>query len=321
MKDIYEKSKNSFYGFLVGDALGVPVEFTNRESLEKDPVVDMQGYGSHNVPDGTWSDDSSMVLAEMDSIGEKNDIDYDDIMLRFIDWFSKAYYTSTGVVFDIGVTTRKALFNYRDGFKATECGGKSLYDNVNGALMRMLPFVIYSYQKELSEEDEVLLIKNTSQLTHGHEINQVGCKIYFDFMKRIFDGDKLEDIYNDIKNKDYTKFYSRESVDCYKRILNNDIKNLNINDIKSSGFVVSTLEACIWCLLNSTDYQSAVLEAVNLGDDTDTVAAITGSLAGAYYNDVPQKWVDKIRNKELADNIFSKYYVCFNDDYNNAKRL
>ena len=319
MKDIYEKSKNSFYGFLVGDALGVPVEFTIRESLEKKPVVDMQGYGSHNVPDGTWSDDSSMVLAEMDSIGEKNDIDYDDIMLRFIDWFSKAYYTSTGVVFDIGVTTRKALFNYRDGFKAIECGGKSVYDNGNGALMRMLPFVVYSYQKNLSEE--VLLIKNTSQLTHGHEINQVGCKIYFDFMKRIFDGDKLEDIYNDIRNKDYTKYYSKESVDCYKRILNSDIKNLNINDIKSSGFVVSTLEACIWCLLNSTDYQSAVLRAVNLGDDTDTVAAITGSLAGAYYNYVPQKWVDKIRNKELADNIFNKYYVCFNDDYNNAKGL
>ena len=78
----------------------------------------------------------------------------------------------------------------------------------------------------------------------SHEINQVGCKIYFDFMKRIFDGDKLEDIYNDIWNKDCTKYYSKESVDCYKRILNNDIKNLNINDIKSNGFVVSTLEAC-----------------------------------------------------------------------------
>ena len=83
MENLNEKMNAGILGFVVGDALGVPVEFLNREDLRRNPVTDMMGYGSHYVPEGTWSDDTSMMLAAMDSIQEKKTIDYSDIMYTF----------------------------------------------------------------------------------------------------------------------------------------------------------------------------------------------------------------------------------------------
>ena len=192
------KYKDSLYGFIVGDALGVPVEFRDRNYLKKHPVIDMLGYGTHPVPEGTWSDDTSMTLAEIDSIAEKNTIDYDDIMNKFVNWVNKSDYTGNGKFFDIGITTRKALVNYINGIDAIECGGRSINDNGNGSLMRMLPFIMYSIEKELSVEDEIKLLDEASSLTHGHEISRLGCKIYCDFMKSLYQGKSIDEAFNDI---------------------------------------------------------------------------------------------------------------------------
>ena len=87
------------------------------------------------------------------------------------------------------------------------------------------------------------------------------------------------------------------------------ILNLNEEDISSSGYVIDTLEACLWCLFNTDNYKNSVLKAVNLGNDADTIAAITGSISGLYYgiNDIPKKWIDKIINKEMIDDLLDKY--------------
>lgn len=299
--------KDSFYGFIIGDALGVPVEFNSREELESNPLRDMQGYGSHNVPDGTWSDDTSMMLAEMDSIKEKGKIDYYDIMERFVQWMTDAKYTATDKFFDIGVTTRSAIYKYLKGYDPLECGGKDFNDNGNGSLMRILPFIIYSYENKLSDASEVKLINDASSLTHGHEISQLGCKIYSDILKGIFDGNSFKDSYENVLNKDYSLYYSKETIDSYRRILDGSILTAPKKDISSSGFVVSSLEASLWSVYNSEDYEEAVLKAINLGEDTDTVGAITGSIAGACFENVPEKWINRIRNKKLADNIYDGF--------------
>lgn len=80
MGDIW---RDGIYGLVTTDALGVPVEFENRSARVLDPVEDMRGYGVHNQVPGTWSDDSSMTIATLDSIYEKGGIDYEDIMTRF----------------------------------------------------------------------------------------------------------------------------------------------------------------------------------------------------------------------------------------------
>ncbi|MBQ6817211.1 MAG: ADP-ribosylglycohydrolase family protein, partial [Bacilli bacterium] len=133
------KFEDAMYGFVIADALGVPAEFKSRNSLSKSPITDMVGYGTHNVPEGTWSDDTSMVLATQDSINKCGKIDYDDIMNRFAAWYKKGEYTTDGKVFDIGITTSNAIRNYSSGKKALKCGGTGERDNGNGSLMRMIP--------------------------------------------------------------------------------------------------------------------------------------------------------------------------------------
>ena len=113
-------------GLAIGDAIGVPVEFRSRQELTKAPVVSMREYGTHYQPRGTWSDDTSLTLALMDSIIEKNEIDYVDIMNRFSNWLLYNDYTATGEVFDVGNSTSRAIMNYGRGVNPLECGGLSL---------------------------------------------------------------------------------------------------------------------------------------------------------------------------------------------------
>lgn len=309
-KDAYV---NSIYGFVIGDALGVPVEFLPRETLRKNPVKGMTGFGSHQVPEGTWSDDTSMILAEMDSVTKRKTIDYNDMMDRFLSWIESAEYTGTGKVFDIGMITRKSLYQYADGTNPLECGGNGFYDNGNGSLMRTLPFSILLHAKGLSFAEEVAIINDVSSLTHRHEISRLGCKIYTDILKSVFEKQDKKDVLSRMKRDEYSKHYSNASLDLYKCIFDGSILDKKEEEINSGGFVVSTLEAAVWAFYHSNSFEEGVLKAVNLGKDTDTVAALAGALSGAYYNSVPGEWLDKIWNRKLLDEIISRFTLSVAD--------
>lgn len=144
------KSINGILGLAIGDAMGVPNEFCNRESLIKEPVTTMLGYKSHPVPEGTWSDDTSMTLATIDSIIQKRKIDCNDIAHNFLLWYKNAKYTATNEVFDIGTTCLQAIVRYEAGLDVAEkCGGITEMENGNGSLMRILPIAYYFYSKKL----------------------------------------------------------------------------------------------------------------------------------------------------------------------------
>ena len=296
-------------GFVIADALGVPIEFKSREELSINPLKEMIGYGSHKVPEGTWSDDTSMMLATMDSIVNTNKIDYSDMMKRFCEWYVNSQYTATGVMFDIGISTRKALHKFDSGYNALDCGGKGEFDNGNGSLMRILPISFYSLYNNLNEEQEIQLLNNCSSLTHGHEISKLGCKIYTDYIKSLLKGKNKKEAFYEIMNKDYSKNYSKDSINKYKRLFSEGFETLNISQIKSSGYVVDTLEASIWCVLNTDSYEEAVVKAINLGEDTDTVGAITGSIAGLIYGNekIPERWSAKLKNKEYLMRLIEDY--------------
>ncbi|MBQ6284708.1 MAG: ADP-ribosylglycohydrolase family protein [Bacilli bacterium] len=313
------KVRSGIIGFAIGDALGVPVEFTDRQSRKIAPVTDMQGYGSHHVPEGTWSDDTSMSIAFMDSVIKEEKIDYDDIMQRFCDWCIKAEYTATDKVFDIGITTRQALSAYY--YKrndALHCGLLDYNSNGNGSLMRMLPVAIYLYANKFSETEEVEIVNNLSGLTHAHEISKLGCKIYCDYMKRILSGIDKKQAYEQLKSIEYDKYYSTETIDKYSRLLRGDISKLTESEISSSGYIVSTLEASIWCTLNSQKYDEAVLKAVNLGSDTDTVGAITGGINGCIYgeNNFPDNWKSKLKKYNYLVNMSNGFSNILNNQKN-----
>lgn len=310
---ILKKVYDGIIGLAIGDALGVPVEFKSRQEIAENPVVSMREYGTHNQPIGTWSDDTSLTLALIDSIIEKNKIDYVDIMDRFSNWLMYNDYTARGEVFDVGNATSRAIMNYGRGIDPLECGGISEYENGNGSLMRILPIAYYlQKQKDNKMESKMEIVHNVSALTHRHPISLIACGIYVNIALRLL---KIEEsLYVCVEQgiSEAFEFYDTEmpdEADNYNRLRNlSSFSNLAEEEIKSSGYVVDTLEASIWCLLNTNSYKECVLKAVNLGNDTDTVGSVVGGLAGIYYgsDDIPEEWLDVLVRRQYIEELCEK---------------
>lgn len=307
--------KDSLYGFIVGDAMGVPIEFEDREKLINKPVTSMLGYGSHDVEAGVYSDDTSMTLATMDSIIKQNGIiNYNDIADKFCNWVNNNEYTATNKIFDIGMTTKYALIKYfNNKIDATMCGGTNINENGNGSLMRMLPIALYCFYKNIKGDNEIFtLVKNSSSITHAHDISILGCYIYVRYVISLLETKNKISSYNFIKKLDYSMFIEEVKLE-YSRILFSDISTLNINDVNSSGYVVDTLEAVFWIILNCSNYNESIIGAINLGGDTDTIGAITGSIAGILYgyDNISKRWISKLENKDYIDEIIIKFENTF----------
>lgn len=304
-----DRMKSVIFGSIIGDAMGVPVEFKSREELSADPVTGYRGFGSHAVPAGTWSDDTSMTLAMLDSLA--SGLDYDDIMEKFTDWVDDAAYTATGEVFDMGRTVRKALANFNKEVPALECGPDGPNDNGNGSLMRILPAIFYVKYKmqDASLDEKIEVIHNMSALTHGHARSKMACGVY-----AILIMDLLETEYRGTISYSLARaksFYARKSefeseMKYFDKIFSPGFSELPESAIKSSGYVIDTLEAALWCALNTDNFLDCILKAVNLGDDTDTVAAVAGGIAGCIY-DVPEELIEGILKYEEVERLCDKF--------------
>jgi len=305
------KTLSAIMGLCVGDALGVPVEFKSRYQLKRDPVVDMRSYGTYNQPAGTWSDDTSMTLCTLDSLS--NRLDYKDIMDKFLSWYKKGEYTPFGETFDIGMGTRRALTNYANGEEPLKSGGIGERDNGNGSLMRILPLFFYlqkTYGENFNEKEKPYeIIHNISALTHRHKRSMIACGIYITIADYISSDYNLNEAVK-LGIKKSFQYYEdkeefKEELKYYQRLNDKNFHKLPEEEIKSSGYVVVSLEAALWSLVNTVSYKGCVLKAVNLGEDTDTVAAIAGGLAGLYYGceDIPKEWLDKIQRRKYVEEL------------------
>lgn len=295
-------TKNILLGVAVADALGVPVEFQSRAYLKENPVTDMMGYGTYNQPPGTWSDDSSLTFCLAESL--LNGYDLADIARKFTQWYYEARWTPHGEVFDIGITTRNAIFELDSILKKrqyhllTALYSDDEMQNGNGALMRILPLLLYIKGKSMN--DKFQIIREVSALTHGHIRSAIACLIYLEIAEKLADGFDKKTAYFDTQSKiyDYLKFIeiAPKERSVFFRILDMNIANFEEDDIQSSGYVMHSLEAALWCLMRYDNYKDTVLKAVNLGHDTDTTAAIVGGLAGILYGSetIPRKWVKKL---------------------------
>ncbi|MFJ7471235.1 ADP-ribosylglycohydrolase family protein [Peribacillus frigoritolerans] len=298
----------SLYGGIVGDLLGVPVEFKRRGTFT---INDITGYGTYNQPPGTWSDDTSLTLCLIENLIEKGDSA--ELMQKFVQYMESGYWTPHHEMFDIGRTTSEAIIKFRNGTPAPECGGDAMFDNGNGALMRIAPvaFILFN---SFNFIEKTQTIKKYTEVTHAHPRSVVGSIIYVEFLLRLYYNNSPEVSKREIKelfdeNFDKDHIYQKE-LQAYSRIFEEDFFSLPQEEILSDGYVVHTLEAAIWCLGNSGSFSEAVLKAVNLGDDTDTVGAITGTMAGMYYkmDDIPKEWLEKIARKEDIGDLIEKFH-------------
>ena len=294
------KTQNALIGFAVGDAMGVPLEFMERSDLINNPITEM--LSKKPYPAGTFSDDTSMTIATIDAIIKDRKIDSKHIMDNFVDWVAKGKYSPTNKCFGIGKTTLQAITKYvnaKDYISPTRCGLTDIKSNGNGSLMRMLPIALYTYNKKLSDFEIAKITNEVSSLTHAHEISKIACYIYIKYMHFILDGLKPLDAYNKLKELNYY-FYKEENLSYFDRILKINIKNLTLDNLNSTGYVVDTLESVFWLILNTTSYSQVIIGGINLGGDTDTIAAIAGSIAGLIYgyDSIPSKWKNKLSNKD-----------------------
>ena len=306
---------NGIMGVVVGDALGCPVQFESRKEVSRHPVTDMRGYGTFNLPEGSWTDDSSLTIALLESIRRIGKIDLDDIMENFMNWLYDGDFTPYGQSYDIGRGTMQAIDRYSRNRNAKKCGGGEEWNNGNGSLMRIMPACIYCSVMETSgiysDRDAIDVIHSVGGLTHAHIRSNIACGLYFFMVKQILIGEgPLQERMREGLTQGFAFYESRladkENLHYYDRLRDlTAFKSLPAEKIKSTGYVVDALEAAVWSLITTDRFDQALLKAVNLGDDTDTVGAIAGGLAGLYYgyDTIPENWLSAIKRREWIEEM------------------
>ena len=267
-----EQLRAIVYGAAVGDALGVPYEFMARDTFT---CTDMVGGGAHRQPKGTFSDDTSLLLATCDSIRHKRKIDVKDMLQRFRRWSYEGAYAIDGTVFDIGSTVATAL---------SEGAGRSdEYSNGNGSLMRIAPLALTNAtNKQIAE---------VSGITHNHSLSKQACITFVRILREV----RL--------SADLPAAIAKNIPDDPRFSFMENLSEMSRDEVSSGGYVMDTLCAALWCALHTNSYEQCVQSAVNLGRDTDTTACVAGALAGALYGQeaIPTKWLSDLRGKDIIE--------------------
>lgn len=311
------KTNDAVIGLAVGDAIGVPIETYKREELTNNKITKMCGYMAHPFPKGYFSDDTSLTIATLDSISELGYFDYNRIMDNFVLWYKVGKYTPSNVAFGIGNTCKMAILDYiNNGGNAIECGINNINNNGNGSIMRILPAALYCYYKESKNNETYEISKNLSSLTHAHEISVLGCYLMTEYLINLLSEKDKYESYKCTANLNLSMF-SYDSIKMYKRFLDGSLLSTSENDISSLWYVVDTFESSIYSLINTENYKDAIIKAINLGGDTDTVGAVTGAMAGILYGEknIPSDWLNDLVKKEYLENVCNNFERKLNKKY------
>lgn len=301
-----ERMLSTLYGGIIGDMMGVPVEFKARGTFY---VEDVMGYGTYNQPPGTWSDDTSLTLCLVENLIEQGDTA--SLMDKFVQYMEQGYWTPFGEMFDIGITTAEAVSNYKKGILPESCGKTGEFDNGNGALMRIAPLV-FVMREELDFSKRAALIQQYTEITHAHPRSIVGSMVYSEVLLSLYRNNSLKAALQEVYV--LLHYHLQENLKAelasYDRIFQESFLSIAEGDIQSTGYIVHSLEAALWCVGTTTTFKEAILKAVNLGEDTDTVATIAGTLAGMHYplEDIPTDWLNKMIQKQKIDQLITTFY-------------
>ncbi|KEF58879.1 uncharacterized protein A1O9_03722 [Exophiala aquamarina CBS 119918] len=317
--------KGAIYGLATCDALGGPVEFKARGSFDK--VTTMQPNDNFKIPAGCFTDDTSMALclahALLDNDGRSNVIDQVE---NYISWWQRGYQSSTGTCFDMGILTQSALELWVSQLRRTGPGSRAPKDALasiqqritesfsddsfcgNGSLMRVLPVALVAR----SEAEAVDLAATSSLPTHPHLRCVHACSLYTGLAYQTLNGICKDELATSLaKSVSDTPLDSalKERLQDYR--VRGDWQARPSDEISSSGYVVDSIEAALWSFFSTDTFEEGAVLAVNLGDDADTVGAIYGGIAGAYYgfDAIPEQWRRDLRRKDLLDEVVRKLFL------------
>ena len=265
----HDRVAGALLGLAIGDALGAPVEFSARGTFE--PVTTYRSGGRFNLPAGAWTDDTSMALCLAQSIVENAGLETEDVLNRFCDWAESGSNTSTGVAVGIGQNTLRVLGDFRrNGYlEALPLGSKN---DGNGAIMRLAPIACFAYT---DVNKAGLMAGEQSRATHASQSSEQSCQLLAELLCLLICGKSLSDAVEVVSKRGWGRAVSS--------IFEHSFTDQGAADVTASGYVIETLHAALWSVTKTNDFQEAVLKAVNLGDDADTVGAVAGQIAGAMY--------------------------------------
>ncbi len=294
----------------IGDALGFPFEGEAPENLKD---FDPSFYRAGSWPPGTWSDDTSLTFITAESLISRKRLDLEDLGHRFLKWLHEGYFTPFGQAIGVGRATREALLRLAQGVPPTKAGGRGERDNGNGALMRLLPVVLWYHRAE--ENLFLARVHEAASLTHAHPRNLLACGLYAFVVREVLKGLPFREALTKALEQGFS-FYSRSpwirELKFFEPL--GQIFLIRAPEIRASGYVVHTLEAVCWVLGQSTSFLDALRLAISLGGDTDTIAAITGGLAALLYGpgDLPETLVQGLVRSELLTTVARNFAEALN---------
>lgn len=290
-----DRAIGALVGLAVGDALGTTLEFSRRDSQPR--VTDLVGGGPFRLEPGMWTDDTSMALALADSLFDNPDLDEADLMTRFVQWHEHGEYSANGRCFDIGLTTRRALNRWKQTGEPI-AGSTDPNTAGNGSLMRLTPVAIRHWQ----DRDRLCdIAARQSRTTHAAAEAVDACIGFAQILADAIAGQSRSAI---LRNR------SEGLSPGVEAVLGGSWRGKTRSAIPSSGYVIHSLEAALWAVSRTASFEDAVILAANLGDDADTVGAITGQLAGALYgaSAIPAHWRERLawnsRITNMAEALF-----------------
>ncbi|WP_396332531.1 ADP-ribosylglycohydrolase family protein [Burkholderia anthina] len=291
--------RGGLLGLLIGDALGVPYEFHAASALPPSAAIDMTpppGFARTHagVPPGTWSDDGAQALALLDALSRDQGLNLDTFAGNLQDWLHRGAFTPDGRVFDVGLQTQRALHALAAGTASAAAGPADERDNGNGSLMRCFPVVMIA----TSRDEAIRLARKQSVVTHAHPRSQLCCALYALTALGIVDGQPAPDAVRTAEDELLARYEGTDDELELKIVLDG-----RFDAPQGSGYVVDSFWSAIHCLLSTGSYEDCVKRAIALGNDTDTTAAIAGSLAGALHGEhaLPDRWVTMLRGKGMVE--------------------
>lgn len=300
--------KNSLLGMAIGESFGLPIKNVKRQVLLDSPVTNMN-KPSDDIPKGTWSFGTSTALAVIDSIIMCKEISLNDIANNFCSIIKDGNFTALDKMISIDDTNKKALTKYMNNMKLEVSEENEIKELTNTCLPRMIPITLYCFYNKLRDHEIFENVRDVCKITHSSDVCTLGSYIFVKYLLFILNGKDKYASYNMIKLLDYREFFDEDIVEYYNRLLKTDISHIRVDDLKSTDYIVYTLETIIWVILNCSSFAETIVGAANLGGDTDIITLLVGSIAGIIYGqeNIPSKWLECLKKINYLEDIATRF--------------